>query len=201
LFMSKYLSKVELAFLLWEGLRTTLGIMYQHIKVPEGGQKITVNADYSLNVPDQPIIPYIEGDGTGFDITPVMIKVVDAAVAEGLRRQAQDPLDGDLRRREVDQGLRPDVWLPEETLASAARLRGVHQGPADDPGGWRHPLAQRRAAPGTRPLRLPAPGAVLRGRAQPGEGAAQGRHGDLPRELGGHLRRHRMGGRPTRPRS
>jgi isocitrate dehydrogenase len=56
--------------------------MYQHIKVPEGGQKITVNADFSLNVPNNPIIPYIEGDGTGFDITPVMIKVVDAAVAK-----------------------------------------------------------------------------------------------------------------------
>lgn len=45
--------------------------MYQHIKVPSVGEKITVNSDYSLNVPDQPIIPYIEGDGTGFDITPV----------------------------------------------------------------------------------------------------------------------------------
>jgi isocitrate dehydrogenase len=48
--------------------------MYQHIKVPEGGHKITVNADFSLNVPDHPIIPFIEGDGTGLDITPVMIK-------------------------------------------------------------------------------------------------------------------------------
>jgi len=56
--------------------------MYQHIKVPSVGEKITVNSDYSLNVPDQPIIPYIEGDGTGFDITPVMIDVVDAAVAK-----------------------------------------------------------------------------------------------------------------------
>ena len=54
--------------------------MYQHVKVPEGGAKITVNSDYSLNVPNNPIIPYIEGDGTGFDITPVMLKVVDAAV-------------------------------------------------------------------------------------------------------------------------
>ena len=57
--------------------------MYQHIKVPAEGQKITVNADMSLNVPDQPVIPYIEGDGTGFDITPVMLKVVDAAIANG----------------------------------------------------------------------------------------------------------------------
>ena len=56
--------------------------MYQHIKVPAEGQKITVNADFSLNVPDNPIIPFIEGDGTGVDISPVMIKVIDAAVAK-----------------------------------------------------------------------------------------------------------------------
>src|SRR3546814_7194492 len=55
---------------------------YQHIKVPAAGQKITVNADFSLNVPDEPVIPFIEGDGTGADITPVMLKVVDAAVAK-----------------------------------------------------------------------------------------------------------------------
>ena len=54
--------------------------MYQHVKVPEGGAKITVNSDYSLNVPNNPIIPYIKGDGTGLDITPVMLKVVEAAV-------------------------------------------------------------------------------------------------------------------------
>ncbi|NDE28277.1 MAG: NADP-dependent isocitrate dehydrogenase, partial [Burkholderiaceae bacterium] len=53
--------------------------MYKHIKVP-AGEKIIVNADFSINVPNNPIIPFIEGDGTGLDITPVMIKVVDAAV-------------------------------------------------------------------------------------------------------------------------
>jgi isocitrate dehydrogenase len=53
---------------------------YQHIKIPAGGEKITVNKDFALSVPDKPIIPYIEGDGTGVDITPVMLKVVDAAV-------------------------------------------------------------------------------------------------------------------------
>ncbi len=61
--------------------------MYQHIQVPAEGKKITVNADFSLNVPDNPIIPFIEGDGTGVDISPVMIKVVDAAVAKSLRWQ------------------------------------------------------------------------------------------------------------------
>ncbi|AXI02520.1 NADP-dependent isocitrate dehydrogenase [Aquirhabdus parva] len=53
---------------------------YQKIVVPTDGDKITVNADLSLNVPNHPIIPFIEGDGIGVDITPVMIKVVDAAV-------------------------------------------------------------------------------------------------------------------------
>ncbi len=62
---------------------------YQHIKVPAEGQKITVNADYSINVPDQPIVPYIEGDGTGVDISPVMIKVVDAAVKKPTKASAK----------------------------------------------------------------------------------------------------------------
>ena len=88
--------------------------MYQHIKVPEGGQKITVNADFSLNVPDQPIIPYIEGDGTGFDITPVMIKVVDAAVAKAYGGNRQ------IQWMEVYAGEKANnltgSWLPDETL-------------------------------------------------------------------------------------
>ena len=53
---------------------------YQHINVPANGEKITVNADHTLNVPNNPVIPYIEGDGIGVDVSPVMIKVIDAAV-------------------------------------------------------------------------------------------------------------------------
>lgn len=55
---------------------------YQHISVPEQGTAIGVNADFSLNVPNQPIVPYIEGDGIGVDITPAMINVIDAAVTK-----------------------------------------------------------------------------------------------------------------------
>ena len=55
---------------------------YKHISVPETGEMIVVNADNSLSVPDNPIIPYIEGEGIGVDISPVMIAVVDAAVAK-----------------------------------------------------------------------------------------------------------------------
>ncbi len=89
----------------------------QHVKIPAGGQKITVNKDYSLNVPDNPIIPYIEGDGTGFDITPVMIRVVDAAVAKAYGGKRK------IHWMEIYAGEKstkvygPDVWLPDETLA------------------------------------------------------------------------------------
>jgi len=55
--------------------------MYEHIRVPTQGEKIAVNKDFSLKVPDHPILPFIEGDGTGVDITPVMVKVVDSAVS------------------------------------------------------------------------------------------------------------------------
>ncbi|MCO5107511.1 MAG: NADP-dependent isocitrate dehydrogenase [Burkholderiaceae bacterium] len=90
--------------------------MYQHIKVPSAGEKIKVNPDFSLQVPDNPIIPYIEGDGTGFDITPVMIKVVDAAVAKSYGGRKK------IHWMEIYAGEKstkiygPDVWLPEETL-------------------------------------------------------------------------------------
>jgi len=90
--------------------------MYQHIQVPAAGQKIKVNPDFSLQVPDEPIIPYIEGDGTGVDITPVMIKVVDAAVAKAYGGKKK------IRWMEIYAGEKstrvygPDVWLPAETL-------------------------------------------------------------------------------------
>jgi isocitrate dehydrogenase len=90
--------------------------MYQHIQVPEGGQKITVNADYSLNVPNQPIIPYIVGDGTGVDITPVMIKVVDAAVAKAYAGQKKIHWMEIYAGEKSTQIYGPDVWLPQETL-------------------------------------------------------------------------------------
>jgi len=90
--------------------------MYQHIKVPNDGKKITVNNDFSLNVPDNPIVPYLEGDGTGVDITPVMIKVVDAAVKkayDGKRKISWMEIFAGEKSTKV---YGPDVWLPEETM-------------------------------------------------------------------------------------
>ena len=108
---------------------------YQHIKVPAEGQKITVNADMSLNVPDQPIIPFIEGDGTGADITPVMLKVVDAAVAKAYGGKKK------IHWMEVFAGEKstkvygPDVWLPEETLHAVKDYVVSIKGPLTTPVG------------------------------------------------------------------
>lgn len=113
-------------------------MQYRHIEVPSDGDKITVNDDFSLNVPDKPIIPYIEGDGIGVDISPVMIKVVDAAVAKayGSERQiswmeiytgekAAEMYDGD--------------WFPAETLDAIKEYSVAIKGPLTTPvgGGFR----------------------------------------------------------------
>jgi isocitrate dehydrogenase len=108
---------------------------YQHVTVPSGGQKITVNKDFSLNVPDQPIIPYIEGDGTGVDITPVMIKVVDAAVAKayGGRRKIHwmETFAGEKSTKVYGA----DVWLPDETMAILKEYVVSIKGPLTTPVG------------------------------------------------------------------
>ncbi|CAD6539056.1 NADP-dependent isocitrate dehydrogenase [Paraburkholderia sabiae] len=89
---------------------------YQHITVPADGDKITVNPDFSLNVSDQPIIPYIEGDGTGVDITPVMIKVVDAAVEKAYGGKRKIHWMEIYAGEKATKVYGPDVWLPDETL-------------------------------------------------------------------------------------
>ena len=109
--------------------------MYQHIKVPAEGQKITVNADMSLNVPDAPIIPYIEGDGTGIDITPVMLKVVDAAVAKAYGGQKKIHWMEVYAGEKSTQVYGPDVWLPEETLAAVREYLVSIKGPLTTPVG------------------------------------------------------------------
>src|SRR5438874_255158 len=60
-------------------------MQFEHIKVPSTGQKIKVNQDLTLEIPNNPIIPFIEGDGIGVDITPVMKKVVDAAIEKAYK--------------------------------------------------------------------------------------------------------------------
>ncbi|MCE5984926.1 NADP-dependent isocitrate dehydrogenase [Pseudomonas wadenswilerensis] len=108
---------------------------YQKIKVPAVGDKITVNADHSLNVPDNPIIPFIEGDGIGVDVSPVMIKVVDAAVekAYGGKRKISwmEVYAGEKATQVYDQ----DTWLPQETLDAVKDYVVSIKGPLTTPVG------------------------------------------------------------------
>ena len=109
--------------------------LYQHIKVPAQGEKIIVNKDMSLTVPLQPIIPYIEGDGTGLDITPVMLKVVDAAVAKAYGGKRQIHWMEVYAGEKSTQIYGPDVWLPEETLAVLREYVVSIKGPLTTPVG------------------------------------------------------------------
>ena len=108
---------------------------YKKIQVPAVGDKITVNADHSLNVPDHPIIPFIEGDGIGVDISPVMIKVVDAAVekAYGGKRKISwmEVYAGEKATQVYDQ----DTWLPQETLDAVNDYVVSIKGPLTTPVG------------------------------------------------------------------
>ncbi|MEH6556836.1 MAG: NADP-dependent isocitrate dehydrogenase [Oceanicoccus sp.] len=111
---------------------------YQHIQIPNTGEKITVNADYSLNVPDQPIIPFIEGDGIGVDITPVMVKVVDAAIEKaysGSKKISWMEIFTGEKAAEMYDG----DWFPAETLDAIKDYSVGIKGPLTTPvgGGFR----------------------------------------------------------------
>jgi isocitrate dehydrogenase len=108
--------------------------MYKHIQVP-AGEQITVNADFSINVPDHPIIPFIEGDGTGFDITPVMIKVVDAAVEKAYGGKKKISWMEVFAGEKATKIYGPDVWLPEETLDAVKKYVVSIKGPLTTPVG------------------------------------------------------------------
>ena len=109
--------------------------MTQQVKIPSVGQKITVNANYTLTVPDQPIIPYLEGDGIGIDITPVMKNVVDAAVAKcygGMRKISwMEVYAGEKSVKLYGE----NVWLPQETLDIVREYVVSIKGPLTTPVG------------------------------------------------------------------
>ena len=107
--------------------------MYQHIQVPQSGERITVNSDFSLNVPDRPIIPFIEGDGIGIDVTPVMRKVIDAAIekAYGGKRKIEwmEVYAGEKSLKVYGE----NVWLPDETLEAMKDFVISIKGPLTTP--------------------------------------------------------------------
>lgn len=113
--------------------------MTQHIQIPSQGQKITVNKDHTLNVPDQPIIPFIEGDGTGVDITPVMRRVVDEAVTKAYNGKRQIVWMEVYAGEKAVNTYGNDIWLPDETVEAVRNHVVSIKGPLTTPtsGGMR----------------------------------------------------------------
>ena len=108
---------------------------FEKIHVPTQGEAITVNSDLTLNIPDHPIIPFIEGDGIGVDVTPAMLRAVDAAVKKAY---------GDKRKiswMEIYAGEKAtkvygaDQWLPKETLEAIKQFVVSIKGPLTTPVG------------------------------------------------------------------
>jgi isocitrate dehydrogenase len=120
--------------------KTVSKIQDSKIIVPTHGEKITVNADNSLNVPNNPIIPFIEGDGIGIDITAPMQKVVDAAVNKaygGKRKIAwMEVYAGEKAVNTYGKDKEgKDTWLPAETMQAVRDYVISIKGPLTTPVG------------------------------------------------------------------
>ena len=108
---------------------------YQNIKIPKTGSKITLNDDGSLNVPNDPIIPYIEGDGIGIDITPAMLNVVDSAVAKSYGGEKKISWMEVYCGEKSTEVYGDDVWLPDETIEALREYVVSIKGPLTTPVG------------------------------------------------------------------
>ena len=108
---------------------------YQNIQIPETGSKITLNDDGSLNVPNDPIIPYIEGDGIGIDITPAMLNVVDSAVAKSYGGEKKISWMEVYCGEKSTEVYGDDVWLPDETIEALKEYVVSIKGPLTTPVG------------------------------------------------------------------
>jgi len=106
---------------------------YEHIVVPAAGEKIRINTDGSISVPDEPVIAFIEGDGIGIDVTPAMIKVVDAAIARAYGGKRA------INWMEIYAGAKANriygSWLPDETLQALRDFVVSIKGPLETPVG------------------------------------------------------------------
>jgi isocitrate dehydrogenase len=110
-------------------------MQYDHIELPTDGEAITVNRNHSLNVPQRPIIPFIEGDGIGIDVTPVMIDVVEAAVRAAYGNERQIAWMQVYAGQAAAARYGDDQFLPEETLHALRHYVVSIKGPLATPTG------------------------------------------------------------------
>jgi len=108
---------------------------YQNIEIPPAGKKITTNADFSLNVPDHVIIPFIEGDGIGVDVTPVMMNVIDAAVEKAYSNNKKIHWMEIYAGEKATKVYADDVWMPDETMDAIKNYVVSIKGPLTTPVG------------------------------------------------------------------
>ncbi len=108
---------------------------YDKLVPPKEGSKITVNKDKSLNVPDDPIIPFIEGDGTGPDIWAASVRVFDAAVKKAFRGKKKIVWFEVFAGEKANEVYGPNSWLPEDTLKAIKEYIVAIKGPLTTPVG------------------------------------------------------------------
>ena len=108
---------------------------FAKIVPPAGGAAIKVNTDFSISVPDQPIIPYIVGDGIGVDVTPVMRRVVEAAVHKAYGSQRRIAWMEIYAGEQAMQKYGKDSYLPDETLQAMRECVVSIKGPLGTPVG------------------------------------------------------------------
>lgn len=108
---------------------------FEHISVPDNGAVIRVNADFSLDVPNQPIIPFIEGDGIGVDITPAMISVIDSAVEKAYGSDRKIAWMEVYAGEKAAETYGNDNYLPEETIEALREYSVSIKGPLMTPVG------------------------------------------------------------------
>ena len=110
-------------------------MQYEHISVPANGTAITINRDHSINVPDNPIIPFIEGDGIGIDVSPVMVGVVNAAVERAYGDKRAIKWMRIYAGQKAADIYGDDDYLPEETLRALQNFVVSIKGPLTTPTG------------------------------------------------------------------
>ena len=108
---------------------------YDHIQLPADGNAIGINRDHSLNVPERPIIPYIEGDGIGIDVTPVMLDVVNAAVKKAYDDERAIAWMQVYAGQAAAERYGNDQFLPDETLHALREYVVSIKGPLSTPTG------------------------------------------------------------------
>ena len=110
-------------------------MVFEKIHTPTQGTAITINSDLTRNIPDYPIIPFIEGDGIGVDVTPAMIKVVDAAVKKAYGDKKKIAWMEIYAGEKATKVYGSDQWLPTETLAAIKEFIVSIKGPLTTPVG------------------------------------------------------------------